>query len=110
MRNIHGSFTMMLDKYSIPDSNGDADYISLPVRVEYVYWPLSPGARERGGPQIEPDTPAEIEITSVKDFTGTELSLSDPEREVVESRCFEDVRDNREYARERRAEDRREDL
>ena len=106
--NIHGSFTTELDKYGIPDNNGDQDYITLKVRVEYVYCSFCPGAHERRGLQIEPDTPAEVEITSVKDSNGVKLELSDSEREVIEEHCFQDVVDNEEAAAERRAEDRRE--
>ena len=105
--NIHGSFTTELER-GFQTFDGDVAYDTLHIRVEYVYYPFCPGACERRGLQIDPDSPAEIEITSIKDSNGVELGLSDDEREVVESRCFQDVADNEEAAAERRAEDRRE--
>ena len=105
--NIHGSFTTELER-GFQTFDGDVAYDTLHIRVEYVYYPFCPGACERCGPQIEPDTPAKIEITSVKYTNGVEIALADAERETLEAQCFQDVADNEEAAAERRAEDRRE--
>ena len=105
--NIHGSFTTELER-GFQTFDGDVAYDTLHIRVEYVYYPFCQGACERGGPQIEPDTPAEIELISVKTTYGKEIALSDAERETLEAQCFQDVADNEEAAAERRAEDRRE--
>lgn len=97
-------------EYAFQHPNGESDTTTLKVRVEYIYYPFCPGACERRGLQIEPDSPAEVEITSVKDTNGVELGLSAAERETLEAQCFQDVADNEEAAAERRAEDRREFL
>ena len=105
--NIHGSFTTEIE-YAFQHPNGEGDTTTLKVRVKYIYYPFCPGARERRGLQIEPDTPAEVEITSVKDTMGHDVILDEDEQGVVEAQCFQDVADNEEAAAERRAEDRRE--
>ena len=105
--NIHGSFTTEIE-YALQAQPDEADHIVVKVRVYYIYYPFCPGARERRGLQIEPDSPAEVEITSVLAMNGASLELSDFQRETLEAECFQDVDDNAQAAAERRAEDRRE--
>lgn len=72
------------------------------VRVAYVYWPASRGLFERGGLQITPDDPAELEITSSVDIaTGREVVLTEQEEESVWNAVGEQMsEDNREYERQ----------
>ena len=105
--NTHGTCITEID-YEIADCNGDVDYFTLEVKIEYSYYPFCPGAYEHKGPQLEPDTPAEVEITSVKDMNGVDLELNEDQQVVVEFMCYQDVIHTSEDALERRAEDRRE--
>jgi len=105
--NIHGSFTTEIE-YALQAQPAEADHSAVKVRVYYIYYPFCPGARERSGLQIDPDSPAEVEITAVLAMNGASLELSDFKRETLEAQCFQDVADNEEAAAERRAEDRRE--
>lgn len=72
------------------------------IRVEYVYWPACRGMFERGGCQITPDEPAEVEITSSVDIaTSQEVELTEEEEEGVWDAVGEkQAEDNREYERE----------
>jgi len=64
----------------------DVDGEEVVVLVEYKYYAGCRGAREDGtGLQLEPDSPAEIEILSVKDENDEDYELTEDEaQEVIE--------------------------
>ena len=70
----------------------------IPITGEYDYYPEERGSRERGtGLQIEPDEPATVEITSVKDNTGNEVELSTNDIQRIEDEIFDDVKSYGDY-------------
>lgn len=76
-------------------SRDDSDD-EIPVTVEYDYIPEERGSRDEAGRQMEPDYPEDVELVSVKDKNGNELTLSKTELESVIEACFKDVEDIKE--------------
>lgn len=72
----------------------------LDIVVEYEAHPFRRGATDgRCGPKIEPDEPAHIEITSVKDDLGREHELTIEQEEWIEEQIAEDLADAEDFAR-----------
>ena len=72
-------------KYSLEREESDHELV-----IEYGYTPPSKGYRPRGEPPIEPDSPAEIEITSIQE-SGKEFEVTPEEEEKIEKACWDDL-------------------
>lgn len=69
--------------------------ISIPVEVSFNYSPKSYGSRERGtGLALEPDEPADVEITRIGPTDSVTLNISQLDTATqaqLEAECFEHV-------------------
>ena len=70
------------------------DVTGVNLRVEYIFYPSSRGSRDslngvRGaGPQLEPDEPADIEITSIITPDDIFSLLSDEQVSLIAESIF----------------------
>lgn len=84
-------------RYTITrEQNGNE--VEVEVEVAYSFTSAcrgrrdSLGGRANAGPPLEPDSPAEVEVLSVREVaTGAEVELSDSEEEAVIEAIWEDV-------------------
>ena len=73
-------------------------YIEIQITVEFDYFPPSRGHRDRYGAPEEPDVPAEVEITSVKDVNGVELQLDESRLDSIKTEIWEWIADHKREA------------
>ena len=84
--------------YEMTYTAEDAEGYEVEVTIEYEITAGCRGARENGIP-IEPDSPAEVEILSVKDEDGEEFELNEHDAEAVIEKAFEDAEEAAEDAK-----------
>lgn len=62
--------------------------------VTYSATRAARGARDRYGAQLEPDEEASVEIVSVVDEKGVEVTLTTHEENCAEEACYEDAEES----------------
>lgn len=65
------------------------------TKIYYNYFPAAKGKRDslagivNAGPQLEPDSPASVDITLCRTIHGEEIALTEEQAQEVETEIFE---------------------
>lgn len=67
------------------------------LAIDFTYCRPRKGRREKGGPPLEPDEPAEIADIKVSDLEGYEIKVSEKEMDKIETACWDKVESYLDY-------------
>ena len=86
-------------QFTVTREDAEGNEVEKELEIEFTYHRAYRGARDSlggvrgGGPPLEPDEPASVEIESVKDENGNDFELTASEEDAAIEKAMEEAAD-----------------